>query len=156
MAAAFLEIFSETLYYKYIGSLPETSKDLTGRVIIVTGANGGIGLEAAKFFYKMNPARLILAVRSLSKGQEAKKSIETEATVTVKTNVEVWELDMGSFESVKRFAKKCVDELERVDILLENAAIGRGPWSATQDGWETSYVLFLPFYGKTNIDALSR
>ncbi|PVF96003.1 NAD(P)-binding protein [Serendipita vermifera] len=137
MAAAFIEIFGETLYYKYVGSLPETNKDLTGRTVIVTGSNGGIGLEATKLFYRMNPARLILAVRSTSKGQEAKTTIETERKETTKTSVEVWELDMGLFESVKRFAKRCHDELERVDIFLENAGVGRGPWSVTKDGWET-------------------
>ncbi|PVF95998.1 NAD(P)-binding protein [Serendipita vermifera] len=138
MAAAFAEIFGETLYYKYIGSLPETTKDLTGRTIIITGANVGLGLEAAKFLYKMNPAHMILAVRTISKGEEAKKIIEAETNTKGKTKVEVWQLDMGLFESVKRFAKKCHDELDRLDILLENAAVGVTPWSVTKDGWETS------------------
>jgi retinol dehydrogenase-12 len=137
MPSAFIEIFGSTLYYKWLSNLPETSKDLTGRTVIVTGANVGVGLEAARFFYNMNPARLIIAVRTISKGEEAKKEIESQSASTGKTNVEVWELDLGLFESVKRFAKRCNDELERVDILVENAALGEGPWSTTADGWES-------------------
>jgi retinol dehydrogenase 12 len=140
-----LEIIRETIYYKYFGTLPETIKDLTGRTIIVTGSNVGLGLEAAKFFYKMNPARMILAVRTISKGEEAKKVIEAQTNTKGTTKVEVWELNMGLFESVKRFAKRCHDELERVDVLLENAAVGRSPWSLTRDGWENSYVS--PLFG---------
>jgi retinol dehydrogenase-12 len=137
MPSAFLEIFGSTLYYKWLSSLPEMSKDLTGRTVIVTGANVGVGLEAARFFCNMNPARLILAVRTTSKGEEAKKEIESQDSLARKTNVEVWELDLGLFESVKRFAKRCNDELERVDILVENAALGEGTWSTTADGWES-------------------
>ncbi|PVF95997.1 NAD(P)-binding protein [Serendipita vermifera] len=136
--AALAEIFGETVYYKYIGTLPNTSKDLTGRTIVITGSNVGLGLEAAKFLYKMNPARMILAVRTIRKGEDAKKIIEAQTNSKGLTKVEVWQLDMGQFESVKRFAKRCHDELDRVDILLENAAVGRSPWSVTKDGWENS------------------
>jgi retinol dehydrogenase 12 len=136
--SALIELLAETLYYKYIGTLPETTKDLTGRTLVITGSNVGLGLEAAKFFYKMNPARMILAVRTISKGEDAKKIIEAQTNSKGQTKIEVWELDMGLFESVKRFAKKCHDELDRVDVLLLNAAVGVSPWSVTRDGWENS------------------
>ncbi|PVF95996.1 NAD(P)-binding protein [Serendipita vermifera] len=137
MSSAVVEIFGDTLYYKWIRNLPETSRDLSGRTVIVTGANVGVGLEAARFFYNMSPARLVIAVRSISKGEEAKMDIEAKGDSAGQTSVEVWELDLGLFESVKRFAEKCNDELERVDIFLENAALGEGPWSTTPDGWES-------------------
>ncbi len=53
------------------GMPPVVKGDLTGKTVMVTGANSGIGYEAAKHFATMNPGRLILACRSQSKGQEA-------------------------------------------------------------------------------------
>jgi retinol dehydrogenase 12 len=141
--AALLSIILESAINKW-KTLPDTVVDLSGRTVIVTGSNVGLGLEAAKRFYAMNPARLILAVRTISKGEDAKKVIlETGkkegpyGRVKSETNIEVWTLDLSSFESVRRFAKRCDDELERIDILLENAAVQVGDWSVTNDGWET-------------------
>jgi retinol dehydrogenase-12 len=125
-------------------TLPDTVVDLRGRTVIVTGSNVGLGLEAAKRFYAMNPTRLILAVRTASKGEDAKtiileggKQEGPRGTVNSEANIDVWALDLSSFESTRQFAKKCETELERLDILLENAAIQIGGWSVTNDGWET-------------------
>ncbi|KIK60989.1 hypothetical protein GYMLUDRAFT_599750 [Collybiopsis luxurians FD-317 M1] len=53
---------------------PVETVDLTGRTVIVTGANNGLGFEAAKHFARMNPERLILACRNREKGNEAVSS----------------------------------------------------------------------------------
>jgi len=123
--------------------LPDVALDLTGRTVIVTGSNVGLGLEAAKRFYAMNPARLILAVRSTSKGETAREAIlETGKEHAAHRNtrdearIDVWPLDLADFASVQRFAKRCETELERIDILLENAAVISPEWSMTKDGWE--------------------
>jgi len=50
---------------------PLVSADLTGRVVIVTGANTGLGLAASKHLATMNPAKLIMAIRNAEKGQNA-------------------------------------------------------------------------------------
>jgi retinol dehydrogenase-12 len=50
---------------------PNPNVDLTGQTVLVTGSNTGLGLEAAKQLARMNPAHLVLAVRNLSKGEEA-------------------------------------------------------------------------------------
>jgi retinol dehydrogenase 12 len=128
-------------------TLPETVTDLTGRTVIVTGSNVGLGLEAAKRFYAMNPARLILAVRIINKGEEARKAIleagrrpSPHGDVRDETKVDVWQLDLSSFESVKQFANRCESEMERIDILLENAAVFNPGWSVTKDGWESESV----------------
>src|SRR5277367_3167886 len=140
---AMLTVLLESAINKW-KTLPDTIVDLRGRTVIVTGSNVGLGLEGAKRFYAMNPARLILAVRNVSKGQGAKNALlgigEKHAGfggVRGQTSVEVWELDLTSFESVRQFAKKCETELERLDVLLENAALRCTQWSVTKDGWET-------------------
>jgi retinol dehydrogenase-12 len=100
-----------------------------GQIIIVTGANIGLGFEAAKHIVSLNAAKVILAVRSAEKGEVAKHEIETE---TGKTGVvEVWSLDLQSFESVKAFAARAA-ELPRLDVLLENAGISTMTWTVSE------------------------
>jgi retinol dehydrogenase 12 len=116
--------------------LPDTAVDLSGRVLIITGANSGLGFAAAKRFYAMHPAHLILAVRTISKGEAAKQEIITSGTGSSATKVDVWELDLASFDSVRAFGRRCESELERLDILVENGGFIPGKWTVTKDGWE--------------------
>ncbi|KIM23281.1 hypothetical protein M408DRAFT_27972 [Serendipita vermifera MAFF 305830] len=131
--------------YERLWTLPTAVKDLSGRTVIITGANVGLGLEAAKSIYAMNPARSVLAVRSVSKGEDAKRAILFSTTKEVslgqdrgETKLEVWELDLASFKSVKAFAERCINDLDRLDVLLNNAAIAIARWTTTADGWETT------------------
>jgi retinol dehydrogenase 12 len=52
---------------------PVVTADLTGKTVVVTGANIGLGFEAAKHLARMNPKKLIIAVRSQEKGEETVK-----------------------------------------------------------------------------------
>ncbi|KAH3964479.1 hypothetical protein HBI56_052590 [Parastagonospora nodorum] len=89
-----------------------------GKTVIVTGANAGLGLEATRHFVRAGASTVVIACRTLSKGETAKKEIEeSEGRNDV---IQVWELDMSSYASVKAFAKRCED-LPRIDVLLENA-----------------------------------
>ncbi|KAJ4149021.1 hypothetical protein NW754_000457 [Fusarium falciforme] len=101
-------------------SLPYPTKTFTGQTIIVTGSNIGLGLEAARHLVRLDAARVILAVRTLSKGEAAAASIEQ--TTSRKGVVEVWELDLSRYDSVKRFARR-VGTLDRLDVFLANAGI---------------------------------
>lgn len=74
------------------------TEDLSGKTIIVTGANVGLGNEAAKHFVHLNAHRVILAVRTIKKGEAAEAEIETETNRT--GVVEVYELDYSSYASV--------------------------------------------------------
>jgi retinol dehydrogenase 12 len=116
--------------------LPDTAADLRGRVLIITGANSGLGFASAKRFYAMHPAHLILAVRTISKGEAAKEEIIASGTGSSATKVDVWELDLASFDSVRAFGRRCESELERLDILVENGGFIPGKLSITKDGWE--------------------
>lgn len=101
-------------------TLPYPTKKFTNQTIIVTGSNIGMGLEAARHFARLEAAKVILAVRNMSAGLAAKKSIETsEKRLDV---VEVWELDLASYASVKSFAKRA-EGLERLDVVVANAGM---------------------------------
>lgn len=91
-----------------------------GMTIVVTGANVGLGKEAARHFVSLGAANVILACRTVSKGEEAKREIESS---TKRSNViQVWQLDLENYDSVKSFAKK-LGTLERLDVLCENAGV---------------------------------
>jgi len=131
---------------------PVLRTDLTGKTVIVIGANVGIGFEASKHFARMNPARVILACRSKNKGEEALASrSKTHKTLNTKTdvstlelqeetgykNAEVWIIDLGSFASVSAFAEKWNHEGGRLDILVANAGIvPAAAEDLTADGWD--------------------
>src|SRR3954451_9150693 len=81
-----------------------TTQDCEGRTFIVTGANTGLGYECAKHYVRLGAKKVILGVRTLSKGEAAKGRIEVETGL--EGIAEVWELDLGNSESVKDFAKR--------------------------------------------------
>jgi NAD(P)-dependent dehydrogenase (short-subunit alcohol dehydrogenase family) len=91
-----------------------------GKTYIVTGANVGLGLEAAKHLVAVGAAKVIMAVRNVSAGETAKAEIE--AATGTSGVAEVWAIDLSSYESVKAFAKRAAD-LERIDALIENAGV---------------------------------
>lgn len=109
-----------------------------GRTFIVTGANTGIGYETTKHLINLGAARLIMAVRNLEAGAGAKVKIANELS---KHDIpaEVWHLDLASFASVRAFAKKATDELNRIDGLIENAGVFAGSRDAPKvEGWNAS------------------
>ncbi|KAJ7837944.1 hypothetical protein B0H13DRAFT_1651258 [Mycena leptocephala] len=114
---------------------PVVKADLTGKTVIVLGANTGLGFEATKHFATMNPGRLILACRSQSKGQAA---VDRLKAATGYSKAELWIIDLADFESVKQFADKFERDGGRLDILVENAALATFDYDATKDGWEVS------------------
>lgn len=133
---------------------------LTGQTILITGSNSGIGLSAASQCVSLNAATILLAVRSLSKGEEAKASI-LQSNPNTKTNIEVWLLDMESFSSILAFGKK-VNELKRLDVVILNAGVFKTAWDVSGDGYESSLqvnhlstallsLLVLPVLRKTSI-----
>ncbi|KAK7056347.1 hypothetical protein VNI00_002901 [Paramarasmius palmivorus] len=114
---------------------PVVKVDLTGKVVVVTGANTGLGFEACKHIATMNPRRLIMGCRNRQKGEEAISKLSAE---TGYKNAEFWQLDLASFASVKSFVNKYEKEGERLDILIENAGVtGPKTYETTSDGWAT-------------------
>jgi len=117
--------------------LPLVSENLEGRIVVVTGANTGLGFECAMHLLRMKPAKLILAVRSIEKGQAAALRLIDETKETRPDIVDVWELDMASFVSVHAFAQR-VETLPRLDIAVLNSGVYTRAWGTTGDGYEIS------------------
>lgn len=92
--------------------------DCTGKTIIVTGANVGLGKEAARHFVRLGVEKLILACRTVEMGEKAKKEIEESSGR--RGVVEVWRLDLLDYESVQSFAQRA-EGLKRLDAVVENA-----------------------------------
>ncbi|KAK4127592.1 NAD(P)-binding protein [Parathielavia appendiculata] len=103
-------------------SIPVPITSYAGRTVIVTGANGGLGLESARHFARLGAARVILACRNTERGEAAKADIERTLTPS-STILEVWPLDLCSFDSVRAFCRRADKELDRLDVLLANAAV---------------------------------
>lgn len=74
--------FSILAFFKeqFAAPVPLITADLSGKIVMVTGSNTGLGFEAAKHFASMNPERLILACRSEAKG---KKAVQGELSATL-------------------------------------------------------------------------
>ncbi|KAI1473205.1 NAD(P)-binding protein [Daldinia caldariorum] len=106
---------------------------LDGLTAIVTGANVGLGFEAAKELASHGLSRLILAVRDLSKGEAAKAEVSREAP---ECDILIWQLDQESWESMVAFAKRASAELDRLDIVLLNAGLKRLEFTRSPTGHE--------------------
>lgn len=118
------------LYSQFLVTPPAPKQRFDGQTVIVTGSNTGLGLQAALHITRLGAKKVILAVRNLEKGEKAKTSIE-ESTGSNGV-VEVWQLDLTSYESVKQFAKKA-ERLKRLDVLLENAGLMNEVWSMAEE-----------------------
>lgn len=113
--------------------LPYPDASFAGETVIVTGANIGLGFEAARHFTRLLAAKVILAVRDPAKGAAARTAIETS---TGRLGViECWELDMSTFASTAAFISRA-RALPRLDVLVLNAGIGVTSWRFSPDGWE--------------------
>jgi NAD(P)-dependent dehydrogenase (short-subunit alcohol dehydrogenase family) len=98
--------------------------DMTGRTVIVTGANSGIGRAAAHALSGAG-ARVVLAVRNADKGNAA--------AATMPGATEVRQLDLASPASVREFAGAWEGD---IDLLINNAGVMVPPLTRTADGFE--------------------
>jgi len=98
--------------------------DMTGRTVVVTGASAGLGLVTATELARVGAA-VVLAVRSVTKGEQAAAQIPGRT--------EVRELDVSDLASVRRFAAGWTGD---IDVLINNAGIMEVPEARTADGFE--------------------
>ncbi|KAM0346007.1 hypothetical protein ACHAPU_006061 [Fusarium lateritium] len=101
---------------------PETTLDLSDNVMIVSGSNTGLGFETSQHLLRLGLGKLVMAVRSLDKGEKARQEL-LKSTKCSPEAIEVWYLDMANYESVKSFAARANSSLPRVDVVLANAGL---------------------------------
>lgn len=107
--------------------------DLTGRIAVVTGGNGGLGLQTARVLAGKG-AQVVLAARDPKKTARA---IEVILRDTPDAQVTAVPLDLGSLASVAEAAASVLEQVPRVDILVNNAGVMGTPQGRTVDGFET-------------------
>ena len=106
--------------------------DMSGKLVVVTGGNSGIGLEAARAFARKR-AHVILACRDVDKARDAITQI---SALQPSAALEPMQLDLASLESVHRFARDFAAKGTPLDVLCNNAGVMAIPYRKTAEGFE--------------------
>ncbi|XP_055715674.1 retinol dehydrogenase 12-like [Phlebotomus papatasi] len=124
------------LYRKYVegGQFRKNHVKMDGKVVIITGANTGIGKETALDLARRN-AKIYLACRDQKRCEEARQDIIEQ---TGNTKIYNRHLDLNSLKSVRDFAAQFSKEEKHLDVLINNAGVFFLPHSITKDGCETT------------------
>ena len=126
----------------------ESNACLDDKVVIITGANTGIGYETALNLATRN-ARVILACRNVAKGETAAAEVRKK---TGNGNVVFRHLDLASIRSIRRFAAEILEEETKIDILVNNAGLIESDFLKTEDGFEMIFgVNHLGHFHLTNL-----
>ena len=114
--------------------------DLSGKVVLVTGANSGIGRETVLQLTKHNPSRIFVGARSQSKAEEAIEQIKQALPDTASSvSLTFLKLDLSSFQSIKTAVETFRASSNRLDILINNAGIMATPPGQTEEGYEIQF-----------------
>ncbi|HEU5100320.1 MAG TPA: oxidoreductase [Roseiflexaceae bacterium] len=109
--------------------------DQRGKLAVVTGANSGIGYEAARALAAKG-ARVILAVRNAEKGRAAVSAIQRAHP---SASAEVMALDLSNLASVRQFAQTFLERFDTLPLLINNAGVMALPFRQTADGFEMQF-----------------
>jgi NAD(P)-dependent dehydrogenase (short-subunit alcohol dehydrogenase family) len=113
--------------------------DLTGQVCLVTGANSGLGEATAQAIAQHNPGKLYVASRSHDKGLAAIERIRASSSAAAKANIELLDLDLADFASVRAAASRVFSECDRLDHVQLNAGVACIAPALTKDGYEIHF-----------------
>ncbi|RJT07092.1 oxidoreductase [Halococcus sp. IIIV-5B] len=121
--------------------------NLSDAVVVVTGANSGLGFEVTRALAEQG-AHIVMACRSIGRGEEAKQEIETgipEASLTVH------ELDLADLDSVAAFAEWFKSDYDELNVLCNNAGVMAIPRKETEQGFEYQFgVNYLGHFALTS------
>lgn len=109
--------------------------DLTGKISVVTGGNGGLGLETVRQLC-LHGAHAVIGARDMEKGQRALDEIQRTVPAA---SVEIVELDLASLASVESFSEEVACKHSAINLLFNNAGIMAIPEETTDDGFEAQF-----------------
>jgi NAD(P)-dependent dehydrogenase (short-subunit alcohol dehydrogenase family) len=109
--------------------------DLSGRVAVVTGGNGGLGLATARALVH-HGALVVIGARNLEKAEAARKEIRESVPAA---RLEIRRLDLASLASIASFARETMTAHPVIHMLFNNAAVMAVPEGTTADGFETQF-----------------
>ncbi|XP_075725765.1 retinol dehydrogenase 12-like isoform X1 [Rhipicephalus microplus] len=139
LASIVLMVFAMAMFLKIYSLVTvgkcRSTRDMSGKTVIITGANAGIGKETARELCRRK-ARVILACRDVNKARATAEEIGRDTGVRPLC----MRLDLCSFASIRQFASQVVAQEERLDVLINNAGILPPPTrTETEDGFETTF-----------------
>jgi NAD(P)-dependent dehydrogenase (short-subunit alcohol dehydrogenase family) len=114
---------------------PADLPDQTGRVVLVTGANSGLGFHTTLELARKG-ARVLMACRNPAKAEKALAMVRKEVS---NPSVELVQLDLASLDSVERAAEDVAGRVAHLDVLVNNAGIMAVPFGRTADGFEMQF-----------------
>jgi protochlorophyllide reductase len=106
--------------------------DQTGKVVLITGANSGIGYETARVLAD-HGAHVVMACRDPEKARRAADKLENDLD---RSSIELLALDLADLFAVRRAAEQFRSEHARLDVLINNAGVMGTPYRQTADGFE--------------------
>lgn len=112
---------------------PADLPDLTGRTIVITGGDGGLGKETSSALASAG-ASVIIACRNLDRARAALDDISAAATAAKPVLVH---LDLADLESVRACSEEIAEHTSSVDVLVNNAGVMAVPYRTTKDGFES-------------------
>ena len=113
----------------------EMMEDQTGKVVIITGSNTGIGYHMA-YELASKGADVVMACRNLEKASDSRNKILKDFP---KVNIKLYQLDLADLDNIKYFAKKFINENDRLDVLINNAGVMIPPYSKTKNNFELQF-----------------
>jgi len=109
--------------------------DLSGKTVVVTGANSGLGFEATRVFARKG-ARVVMACRSTERGADAADEIRERIP---DADLDVRACDLADLSAVESFASGVRGTYDELHVLCNNAGVMAIPRSETADGFETQF-----------------
>ncbi len=109
--------------------------DLSGKLVVITGGASGLGQETARAMAAKG-SKIVIPVRDMAKGEAAREEL-IKAVPGAK--IDLIEMDLGSLDSIRKFAEAFNDKYDHIDLLINNAGVMACPYGETSDGFEMQF-----------------